>query len=98
MPAMSRRIAGFIAVSLAVLPVLSARATVLLDRMRTGTGTPLVSSVDRPQTPRYDLVIAGGGLIDGSGRPRVRADVAIKGGKIVLIGSISGGEAAQIID
>jgi N-acyl-D-amino-acid deacylase len=33
-----------------------------------------------------DTVIRGGTLVDGSGRPRTRADVAVRDGKIVAIG------------
>ncbi|HZP45108.1 MAG TPA: amidohydrolase family protein [Candidatus Binataceae bacterium] len=36
----------------------------------------------------YDLVIRNGTVIDGSGLPRVRADVAIAGGRIAAIGRI----------
>tara|TARA_A100001037_G_scaffold258555_1_gene245831 strand:+ start:102 stop:1793 length:1692 start_codon:yes stop_codon:yes gene_type:complete len=36
----------------------------------------------------YDLVIENGYLIDGSGRERYRADVAVRNGKIVAIGDL----------
>ncbi len=44
-----------------------------------------------------DLVITGGTVIDGSGRPGVRADVGIKDGRVVKIGSVTE-ESAQRID
>jgi N-acyl-D-amino-acid deacylase len=50
------------------------------------------------QTPRYDLVITGGGVIDGTGRPAKRADVAIKGGRIAAIGTIPRADATEVID
>jgi N-acyl-D-amino-acid deacylase len=36
----------------------------------------------------YDLLISNGTVIDGSGMPRFKADVAIEGGKIAAIGKI----------
>ena len=45
----------------------------------------------------YDLVIKNGTVIDGSGAPRYRADVAIAGGRIAAIGRVDG-KAKQTID
>ncbi|MSO68784.1 MAG: amidohydrolase [Alphaproteobacteria bacterium] len=45
----------------------------------------------------YDLLIKNGSVIDGTGAPARRADVAVKAGKIVAIGKISEG-AATVID
>jgi N-acyl-D-amino-acid deacylase len=44
----------------------------------------------------YDLVIRGGTVLDGSGAPRVRADVGISGGTVVTIGSIEERGAQEI--
>lgn len=44
----------------------------------------------------YDLVIKNGMVVDGSGFPRYRADVAIRDGTIVEIGRIRGAAAATI--
>ena len=38
----------------------------------------------------YDLVIRGGTVVDGSGLPRYRADVGIRGDRIARIGTIHG--------
>ncbi|MGE0679979.1 MAG: amidohydrolase family protein [Candidatus Binatia bacterium] len=45
----------------------------------------------------YDLLIKNGMLVDGSGAPAFRADLAVQAGRIVEIGAISGG-AARVID
>jgi N-acyl-D-amino-acid deacylase len=53
--------------------------------------------------PNYDLVLKNGTIVDGSGQPSYRADLAIKDGKIVAIGpSLTGAnlyvdEKGQII-
>ena len=44
-----------------------------------------------------DLLIKNGTVVDGSGMPRYRADVGIRGGKIVEIGRI-GAAAERIVD
>jgi N-acyl-D-amino-acid deacylase len=51
-----------------------------------------------PQSPQFDLLIRGGRVVDGSGRPAYTADVAIKGDRIVKIGNLSQATAARVID
>jgi N-acyl-D-amino-acid deacylase len=50
------------------------------------------------QAPAYDVIIAGGQVVDGSGSPARRADVAIKGERIVAIGKIASSQARDLID
>ena len=45
---------------------------------------------------RYDLVIRGGTLIDGSGAERVAGDIAVSEGRIAAIGSFEGSGAEEI--
>lgn len=45
----------------------------------------------------FDLLIVGGNLLDGSGKPEFRADLAVCDGKIVAIGHDLG-EARQVVD
>ena len=44
----------------------------------------------------YDLKITGGSIIDGTGAPARRGDVAIAGGKIAALGAVKGSAAATI--
>ncbi len=44
----------------------------------------------------FDLVIRGGQVVDGSGRPALVTDVAIRGDRIVEIGNITGKGRAEI--
>src|SRR5262245_2595889 len=46
----------------------------------------------------FDLIIGGGHLIDGTGRPWFRADVGIKGDRITAIGDLSKEKATRRID
>jgi len=46
----------------------------------------------------HDLVITGGTVVDGTGAPAVRADVAIDGDRIVAVGTIDASGAATVID
>ena len=49
------------------------------------------------QNVNYDTIIRGGTIVDGTGAPRYRGDVAIKAGKIVAVGVVQG-SAEQEID
>ena len=47
---------------------------------------------------RYDRVIRGGMIVDGSRLPRFRGDIGIKDGRIAEIGQIAAGDADEVID
>ena len=47
---------------------------------------------------RYDRVIRGGMIVDGSRLPRFRGDIGIKDGRIAEIGQIAASEADDVID
>jgi N-acyl-D-amino-acid deacylase len=50
------------------------------------------------QTPAYDVLIAGGTIVDGSGAGRRTGDIAIKDGRIVSIDRLPGATAAERIE
>jgi N-acyl-D-aspartate/D-glutamate deacylase len=47
-------------------------------------------------TASYDLVIRGGKIVDGTGKPAFSGDVAVKDGKIAAVGKIDGSGAKEI--
>ena len=47
---------------------------------------------------KFDLVITNGLVIDGTGLPRRRADLAIRDGLIVGIGHFDPGSASRVLD
>ena len=58
-----------------------------------------LSPAPRAQPGRYDIVIANGTVIDGTGARRMRADVALAGGRIVAVApSLETSRAARVID
>jgi dihydroorotase/N-acyl-D-amino-acid deacylase len=63
-------------------------------------GSVLLAAVTvRSQTPpAYDLVIAGGRIVDGTGAPWFRGDIGIKGDRIAAVGDLSQAAAARRID
>lgn len=50
------------------------------------------------ESPRYDIAILGGRIIDGSGKPARRADLGIAGGRIAAIGTISARDGRDTIE
>jgi N-acyl-D-amino-acid deacylase len=46
---------------------------------------------------KYDVIIKGGTIVDGTGKPGYVGDLAIRGDRIVALGKVSG-DAPQVID
>ncbi|MGB7161262.1 MAG: D-aminoacylase [Tepidisphaeraceae bacterium] len=59
--------------------------------------SPAVVAAATP-SPRYDLLLRHGQIVDGSGNPWFYGDVAISDGKIAAIGSLSDAKADRVID
>lgn len=51
-----------------------------------------------PAQEPFDVLITGGDVLDGTGAPAVRADVGIRGDRIVAVGPLAGQAAARTID
>ena len=47
-------------------------------------------------TPDFDLIVRNGTIVDGTGRPAYRGDVAVKGGLIAAVGEVRGNAAEEI--
>ncbi|HEY7544949.1 MAG TPA: D-aminoacylase, partial [Blastocatellia bacterium] len=58
----------------------------------------LAAIAQRPSAQSFDIIIRGGTLYDGTGRPGARADLGIRGDRIEAIGDLSRARAATVID
>ena len=54
--------------------------------------------IDAQSTGPYDLLIRNGRIIDGAGNPWPRADIAVRGERIAVIGHLGGVHAHKVID
>jgi N-acyl-D-aspartate/D-glutamate deacylase len=70
-------------------PALLAVALVLLALTAIGASQEVVA---------YDLVLRHGKIVDGSGNPWFRGDLAVRGDKIVAVGRVPPGQARREID
>jgi N-acyl-D-amino-acid deacylase len=59
--------------------------------------TACASPADQ-QSTRFDVVIRGGTIYDGTGSPGRRADVGIRGDRIAAVGDLSTADAANVVD
>src|SRR5690349_12922363 len=58
----------------------------------------LLSAFAQRQTQSFDVIIRNGTVYDGTGRAPVRADIGIKGDRIVAVGNLSRATAPTIVD
>ena len=76
-----------------MVPRSVARAAVCVAALATSVA-PAVAA--EPGSVAYDVVIRNGRVLDGAGNPWVRADVAIKDGRIARVGTVEGRGAREI--
>jgi len=55
------------------------------------------ASQNSPQL-QFDILIRNGRVLDGSGNPWRRADIGIRGDRIVAVGTLTGGTATTVVD
>ncbi|MFL6228757.1 MAG: amidohydrolase family protein [Pyrinomonadaceae bacterium] len=61
-------------------------------------GSPPPAQTSQQPGPAYDLLITNGRVVDGTGNPWFRADVAIKDGRVARVGRVPLSQARQVID
>ncbi|HET8948798.1 MAG TPA: D-aminoacylase, partial [Candidatus Polarisedimenticolia bacterium] len=65
-----------------------------------GLAGSIQAAANPPASPGapVDLLLRGGRVIDGTGNPWFKADVAIRGDRIVAIGRLDGRKAKRVLD
>jgi len=61
-------------------------------------GLALVACTPGNERGAYDLVLKNGWIIDGSGNPRFRGDVAVRGDRIAAVGFLGNAAARETVD
>lgn len=74
------------------------RRRFLARSTQAAAGLALAPALRAQPAPRFDLVIRGGEVLDGTGAPAFRADVAISGDAVAAIGTIPAEQARQVVD
>ena len=57
-----------------------------------------VVSAQAPATQTFDLLVRNGRVLDGTGNPWYPADIGVRDGRIVAVGTLTGAQAARVID
>ena len=48
--------------------------------------------------PKFDIVVSGGFVMDGTGAPSRNTDIGVNGDRIAAIGNLRSGEASLTLD
>src|SRR5258707_7234154 len=86
--------ASFIEMRINFRNLLTLKLILALSLTAIAEGQPRAKS--QPQS--FDIIIKGGTVYDGTGRPPVRTDVGIKGDRIAAIGNLSRATAPALAD
>src|SRR5687768_15184195 len=84
--------------------VLTAAVTTLLPLVLTSVtaraqdAVPSAARAGVSEVAHFDVLLRGGRVLDGSGSAWARADVGIRGDRIVAVGDLRGATAATTID
>ena len=77
-------------------------AAIVVTSVSIACGTPPApaptAAQPSPASTRFDIVVANGRVVDGTGAPWFLADVGIRGGQIAAIGDLKDAETAQRVD
>jgi N-acyl-D-amino-acid deacylase len=57
-----------------------------------------IGTVAVQEAASYDILVTNGRVLDGSGNPWLRADIGIKGDRIVAVGRLAGAKAELVVD
>ncbi len=75
------------------------RATLLVGLAAASLALMCPAADAAAQDPgRFDLLIRGGRILDGTGNPWFRADIGVRDGRIAALGLLDGARADRIID
>lgn len=80
---------------LAVAALASTALTLACSAPPAPAPTPAASE---PAAARFDVVLANGRVVDGTGAPWFTADVGIRGGRIAALGNLRDAETVQRVD
>ena len=72
---------------------------VMLFTSLLGTAAALTTAaVQNAAQQQFDILIRNGRVLDGSGNPWRRADIGIRGDRIVAVGTLTGATATTVVD